>query len=344
MPPSVRVGGGQEPRFQEQSAARASVLRWVRSTCAGYELDVVALYRRSGDRSWPLVARSSFDLERQLEERGHFLPLPREPAALANILEVSVASFILRQAAELAGAVATRGPSEDTPISSSRALRSGTPSTRWTSRSPGGRREASVPKAGSLSTPATPTAGGPSFAGRECCDRSATTPAISTWSSSTPWTGRASPRRAISTSALLLPPPRVAGGSCLPFAAPTPAGAAVAERPVEARRPWLALPLARPGGKDRHRVHASQDRDLRGWLVLARPSQQVGARPVLWLLDAKIRRNMERDARQNEALANAGWQVVRVWDFEVEHDPSSVARRIVEAVRARRPRSSSPRS
>ncbi|MER3412382.1 MAG: hypothetical protein C4305_08870 [Thermoleophilia bacterium] len=70
----------------------------------------------------------------------------------------------------------------------------------------------------------------------------------------------------------------------------------------------------------------------------------MGARPVLWLLDAKIRRNMERDARQNEALANAGWQVVRVWDFEVEHDPSSVARRIVEAVRARRPRSSSPRS
>ena len=115
MPPSVRVGGGQEPRFQEQSAARASVLRWVRSTCAGYELDVVALYRRSGDRSWPLVARSSFDLERQLEERGHFLPLPREPAALANILEVSVASFILRQAAELAGAVATRGAERGYP-------------------------------------------------------------------------------------------------------------------------------------------------------------------------------------------------------------------------------------
>lgn len=45
--------------------------------------------------------------------------------------------------------------------------------------------------------------------------------------------------------------------------------------------------------------------------------------------DAKIRRNMARDARQNAALKAAGWRVVRVWDFEVEHDPEEVARGIL---------------
>jgi DNA mismatch endonuclease (patch repair protein) len=52
--------------------------------------------------------------------------------------------------------------------------------------------------------------------------------------------------------------------------------------------------------------------------------------------DAKIKRNMARDARQNAALEAAGWRVLRVWDFEVEHDPEGVARRIVEALGARR--------
>ena len=52
--------------------------------------------------------------------------------------------------------------------------------------------------------------------------------------------------------------------------------------------------------------------------------------------DAKIKRNMARDARQNAALAAAGWRVVRVWDFEVEHDPEGAARRIVEALDATR--------
>lgn len=59
--------------------------------------------------------------------------------------------------------------------------------------------------------------------------------------------------------------------------------------------------------------------------------------------DAKIKRNIERDARQSAALVDAGWQVVRVWDFEVEHDASSVALRIAETLRARGPRPAGPR-
>lgn len=41
--------------------------------------------------------------------------------------------------------------------------------------------------------------------------------------------------------------------------------------------------------------------------------------------DEKIKRNLARDERQNKALADAGWRVLRFWDFEVEHDPDAVA-------------------
>jgi DNA mismatch endonuclease (patch repair protein) len=50
--------------------------------------------------------------------------------------------------------------------------------------------------------------------------------------------------------------------------------------------------------------------------------------------DEKIKRNMARDARQNAALAEEGWTVLRVWDFEVEQSPSAVAERVIEALAA----------
>lgn len=51
--------------------------------------------------------------------------------------------------------------------------------------------------------------------------------------------------------------------------------------------------------------------------------------------DEKIKRNVARDQRHNNALAEAGWRVLRFWDFDVEHDPDAVAetvRRELEAV------------
>ena len=41
--------------------------------------------------------------------------------------------------------------------------------------------------------------------------------------------------------------------------------------------------------------------------------------------DEKIRRNMDRDREVDELLDAAGWQFVRVWDFEVLADPDAVA-------------------
>jgi hypothetical protein len=91
------------------------VLDWLRSTCARYEFDVVALYRREGEHEWPLTAADAADLEGQLQAGGHFIPLPKEPAALANILEVSIVDFILREAESLEGSVALRGTERGYP-------------------------------------------------------------------------------------------------------------------------------------------------------------------------------------------------------------------------------------
>jgi DNA mismatch endonuclease (patch repair protein) len=54
--------------------------------------------------------------------------------------------------------------------------------------------------------------------------------------------------------------------------------------------------------------------------------------------DEKIKRNMARDTAQNEALRAAGWQVIRVWDFEVEHDPDAVASEVTAALATLRAR------
>jgi DNA mismatch endonuclease (patch repair protein) len=49
---------------------------------------------------------------------------------------------------------------------------------------------------------------------------------------------------------------------------------------------------------------------------------------------AKLAANSERDARANDALQEAGYLVLRVWEHE---DPAMAALRIRDAVRARRP-------
>ena len=48
--------------------------------------------------------------------------------------------------------------------------------------------------------------------------------------------------------------------------------------------------------------------------------------------DAKIKRNIARDADQNQALAEAGWNVLRFWDFEVDRDASALARKVCEVL------------
>lgn len=82
---------------------------WLRAVCQDYRYDLAGVYRRSGQHEWPLTAESDAVLEQQLAAGGHLLPLPKEPAALANVLEVSVVDFVLTRLVELPGAVGRRG-------------------------------------------------------------------------------------------------------------------------------------------------------------------------------------------------------------------------------------------
>ena len=47
--------------------------------------------------------------------------------------------------------------------------------------------------------------------------------------------------------------------------------------------------------------------------------------------DEKIARNRARDARVNAELAESGWTVVRVWDFEIERDVDGCVARAAAA-------------
>jgi DNA mismatch endonuclease (patch repair protein) len=44
--------------------------------------------------------------------------------------------------------------------------------------------------------------------------------------------------------------------------------------------------------------------------------------------DAKIARTQERDRQANEALTQAGWRVLRLWDFEVERDLNACVQQV----------------
>ncbi|WP_161894270.1 type II restriction endonuclease [Gordonia spumicola] len=67
---------------------------WLREQCAEYRFEVGGVYQVDGTHSYPLVADSAEDLRAQLDAGGHLLPLPKESAALANVLEVSIVEFL----------------------------------------------------------------------------------------------------------------------------------------------------------------------------------------------------------------------------------------------------------
>jgi hypothetical protein len=89
--------------------------QWLRDRCAEYRFDVGGIFVRSGSHAWPLRAKDARDLESQLESGGHLLSLPKEPAALANILEVSLVDFLLDAASREKGLEVRRGSERGYP-------------------------------------------------------------------------------------------------------------------------------------------------------------------------------------------------------------------------------------
>lgn len=69
------------------------------------------------------------------------------------------------------------------------------------------------------------------------------------------------------------------------------------------------------------------------------PDYYRGQSGPFW--DEKIARNRARDERVNAELAQAGWRVVRLWDFEVERTIDACLqriRRVLDEARAGAPR------
>lgn len=60
-----------------------------------------------------------------------------------------------------------------------------------------------------------------------------------------------------------------------------------------------------------------------------RKTPWTGPNASLW--EGKMRRNQERDARATQLAVQAGWQVERVWECEIQEDAHLVARRILVA-------------
>lgn len=61
---------------------------------------------------------------------------------------------------------------------------------------------------------------------------------------------------------------------------------------------------------------------------------QPKTRTQFWM--DKINSNVERDQRNNEALRLQGWQVIRVWEHEVEGCLEGAVARVVEALENQR--------
>lgn len=93
----------------------AEVLEWVRARCVEFEFDAAGVFRRHGDHDWPIDASDPEDLEAKLLAGGHLLPLPKEPAALANVIEVAIVDHLLDAVPGDGGIQVTRGSERGYP-------------------------------------------------------------------------------------------------------------------------------------------------------------------------------------------------------------------------------------
>lgn len=90
------------------------VVGLLRKTCASYAFEPVAIYKMNGEHAWPLTASDPEELAAKLAAGDHFLPLPKEPAALANVVEVAVVDFLIDRLAASAVEM-TRGTERGYP-------------------------------------------------------------------------------------------------------------------------------------------------------------------------------------------------------------------------------------
>lgn len=91
------------------------LLDWLRQHTAAWKPSIVGVFREDALHDWPLSANSAPDLRHQLTETGHLLPLPSEPAALANVMEIELRRHLLEAALLTPGALAAEGTERSYP-------------------------------------------------------------------------------------------------------------------------------------------------------------------------------------------------------------------------------------
>lgn len=92
-----------------------SLIGWLRAQCAAFTFNPAGVYQRTADHDWPLVVTDAEDLTAKLDASGHLLPLPRESAALANLMEVVLVDFLLDRLSTLDDADGIRGAERGYP-------------------------------------------------------------------------------------------------------------------------------------------------------------------------------------------------------------------------------------
>jgi hypothetical protein len=95
--------------------AGEQLLGWLREQCAEFVFRPEGVYVAEAEHPWPLFAEGPEELTAQLETGGHLLPLPKESAALANVIEVALVDFLLAQLESLEGAEGRRGQERSYP-------------------------------------------------------------------------------------------------------------------------------------------------------------------------------------------------------------------------------------
>ncbi len=91
------------------------LLAWLRQQTEDWKPSIVGVFRERAPHDWPLTADSPESLREQLTEKGHLLPLPSEPAALANVMEIELREHLVAAVAQLDAAEIAEGTERSYP-------------------------------------------------------------------------------------------------------------------------------------------------------------------------------------------------------------------------------------
>ena len=82
----------------------------------GWKQSAVGVFRQAGvAEDWPVHAEDASELREELTARGHLLPLPTEPATLANLVEIELRTHLVAAASRMGSGEARVGTERSFP-------------------------------------------------------------------------------------------------------------------------------------------------------------------------------------------------------------------------------------